>query len=197
MTVSLAFYTDSGLTSAADPLPITHYTDGSNDPQQFRLYLGSTATSKQFQASSDPGTDQIAISIANLTAAWTASTAVTLNEYRRPVTNNGYRYQCTTAGTTHSAEPTWPTTIGNTVSDGTAVWTCVSKLHVPTEVKLASTQGGLSSATPGASLNVGTQILSGTLNAVSVWLEVDDSTAVVATATELQLQTNDLTETSA
>ena len=41
-----------------------------------------------------------------------------------PITKNGRKYICTTAGTSGATEPTWPTTIGNTVTDGTAVWTC-------------------------------------------------------------------------
>lgn len=55
---------------------------------------------------------------------WEASTAYSLADFRRPTTENGFRYECTTAGTSDSSEPTWPTTIGTTVSDGTAVWTC-------------------------------------------------------------------------
>ena len=60
---------------------------------------------------------------ASLTA-WTASTVTALNALRRPTAANGYRYQATTAGTTAGTEPTWPTTIGSTVTDGTVVWTC-------------------------------------------------------------------------
>ena len=41
-----------------------------------------------------------------------------------PVTKNGRKYICTTAGTSGATEPTWPTTVGNTVTDGTAIWTC-------------------------------------------------------------------------
>ena len=41
-----------------------------------------------------------------------------------PITKNGRKYTCTTAGTSGATEPTWPTTVGNTVTDGTAVWTC-------------------------------------------------------------------------
>ena len=41
-----------------------------------------------------------------------------------PITKNGRKYICTTAGTSGASEPTWPTTIGNTVVDGTATWTC-------------------------------------------------------------------------
>lgn len=51
------------------------------------------------------------------------STAVTSGLYTVPATLNGRLYKCTTAGTTGSGEPTWPTTAGGTVTDGTAVWT--------------------------------------------------------------------------
>lgn len=57
-------------------------------------------------------------------AAWAASTAYSLGDVVRPTTRNGYNYECTTAGTSGASEPTWPTTPGNTVNDGTAVWTC-------------------------------------------------------------------------
>ncbi|MGA7781159.1 MAG: hypothetical protein WCA85_26100 [Paraburkholderia sp.] len=51
------------------------------------------------------------------------STAVTSGQYTVPATLNGRLYKCTTAGTTGSGEPTWPTAAGGTVTDGTAVWT--------------------------------------------------------------------------
>ena len=56
--------------------------------------------------------------------AWAATTALTAGVLRRPTTANGFRYEVTTAGTTGGSEPTWPTTIGNTVTDGSAVFTC-------------------------------------------------------------------------
>lgn len=41
-----------------------------------------------------------------------------------PVNANGWAYTCSTAGTSHvSNEPTWPTVVGKTVSDGTVTWT--------------------------------------------------------------------------
>jgi len=51
------------------------------------------------------------------------STAVALGVNTVPATLNGRLYKCTTAGTTGASEPTWPTTNGGTVTDGTAVWT--------------------------------------------------------------------------
>lgn len=58
--------------------------------------------------------------------AWTASTQFKVGNYRVPTDTslNKLRYQVTTAGTTGGSEPSWPTTVGATVNDGTAVWTC-------------------------------------------------------------------------
>ncbi len=40
-----------------------------------------------------------------------------------PTTANGYQYRCTTAGTSHSSEPTFPTDLGVTVTEtGGVVW---------------------------------------------------------------------------
>jgi hypothetical protein len=58
------------------------------------------------------------------TSNWVASTAYALGAFVKPTSGSDLlRYRCTTAGTTASAEPVWPTTDGNTVSDGTVVWT--------------------------------------------------------------------------
>jgi hypothetical protein len=59
--------------------------------------------------------------------AWTADTAYSLGDVVVPSAGleNGFRYECTTAGTSHATtEPTWPTTEGETVLDGTVTWTC-------------------------------------------------------------------------
>ncbi len=57
---------------------------------------------------------------------WSANTNIQTGEIVEPTTPNGYRYECITAGTTASTEPTWPTNIGDTVSDGTVVWKCIA-----------------------------------------------------------------------
>lgn len=51
------------------------------------------------------------------------SAAVASGDTVVPATPNGRIYKCTTAGTCGAGEPTWPTTYGATVTDGTAVWT--------------------------------------------------------------------------
>ena len=59
---------------------------------------------------------------------WVAgSPCATLGQYRVPTVRNGWVYQVTTAGSCGAVEPTWPTTaIGDTVTDGTVVWTLVA-----------------------------------------------------------------------
>lgn len=44
-----------------------------------------------------------------------------------PTTYNGFFYECTQTGTTGGSEPTWPTTVGNTVTDGGVIWECVAQ----------------------------------------------------------------------
>ena len=58
---------------------------------------------------------------------WQPSTSYSVGQYVIPTTYNSSGpkrlYRCTTAGTSGSSEPTWPTTDGGTVSDGTVEWT--------------------------------------------------------------------------
>jgi hypothetical protein len=49
---------------------------------------------------------------------------IALNEFVRPSMPNGFSYEATTAGTTGTREPRWPTTIAATVVDGSVTWTC-------------------------------------------------------------------------
>ena len=73
---------------------------------------------------------------------WGASTAYSVGQIVRPVSmqsggvstnliggspviQNLPLFQCTTAGTTGAAEPTWPTVYGNTVVDGGVIWTAI------------------------------------------------------------------------
>ncbi len=60
-------------------------------------------------------------------AAWVAGTAYKPDDVVESASRNGYRYRVTVAGTSAASAPTWPTTIGVTVTDGTVTWKCVSK----------------------------------------------------------------------
>lgn len=55
--------------------------------------------------------------------AWATLTAYTLGTRKIPTVANTLYYEVTTAGTTAAGEPTWPTVIGDTVTDGSVVWT--------------------------------------------------------------------------
>jgi hypothetical protein len=56
---------------------------------------------------------------------WVVNTAYVIGNIVQPITENELFYICTTAGTSHATtEPDWPTTFGDTVSDGTVTWTC-------------------------------------------------------------------------
>ena len=72
---------------------------------------------------STPTTVGIIISSAAM-PPWAATTAVTIGQVYRPTVANGFVYTANTTGTTASTQPTWPTTVGSTVVDGTVTWVC-------------------------------------------------------------------------
>jgi gp6-like head-tail connector protein len=68
---------------------------------------------------------------------WAAAQAYLAGAWVRAVgTPQALRFECTTAGTSHATvEPTWPTTAGGTVTDGTAVWTARQAWELPADVR--------------------------------------------------------------
>ncbi len=59
-----------------------------------------------------------------VSTVWITTNAQVLDDWIIPTTSNGYKYKCTTAGTTGGTEPAvWNTTVGGTTVDGTVVWT--------------------------------------------------------------------------
>jgi lambda family phage minor tail protein L len=61
-------------------------------------------------------------------AVWSGSTAFSVGDIRRASDQqpSGLFFRCTTAGNSASAEPSWPNNIGDTVTDGTCVWTAIA-----------------------------------------------------------------------
>jgi hypothetical protein len=197
MSTSLQFHTDAGLTTPVSSHSLNHLVDGSGDPQGLVLYLGSSNAANKFQNKTSPGVTALSVSIVNATALWTLNTAKVVNDKVRTTAKNGYRYKVqsiTGDGLTGATEPTWPTTIGNTVVDYHVTWVNDGKLHEATEIKLAASDGGLTGATPGASLSVGATINGGSANAVAIHMLIDDATAVIGAATELGLAVKNVEE---
>lgn len=153
------------------------------------------------KATSNPGVDQITITPTYLIDDWVASTAYALGDVVIPTTPDGYRYECTTAGTSDSTEPSWPGAgIGSTVADNTVVWTLVAEDRPTTEITLALTEAALDTNTPGAALNLGTSIDSLEANAVEIWIRVDNTITTVSDTfgtPELGLNINNVTESVA
>lgn len=61
--------------------------------------------------------------------AWAASTNYALKDRRRPTADNGFYYEVKVDnGSSGSSEPSWPTTLGATVTDGGITWECKGKI---------------------------------------------------------------------
>jgi hypothetical protein len=51
-----------------------------------------------------------------------------------PFTTNNRAYKVTGAGTSSNTEPSWSVVIGDTVPDGSLIWTCIDPLTAPNAV---------------------------------------------------------------
>jgi hypothetical protein len=183
--LTFKLYTDSGLTEEFGGIAqYLHNSDLSDNPQDLQLWFGSNASNVQLQANSNPGVDNITLTPTDIMTVWAASVAKVVGNRVQPTVGDGYVYEVQSisgSGNTDATEPTWPASIGSTVVDNEVTWICVSKKHEPTEVKLASTSGGLAAATGGASLSLGTTLTSGVGNAVEVHMRVENAVDTVGT----------------
>jgi hypothetical protein len=64
---------------------------------------------------------------------WVASTVYAVGDIVHPTTLNGYFYKALTAGTSHSAEPTWLIVPAGTTAEGggAVTWTCYAQADLP------------------------------------------------------------------
>jgi hypothetical protein len=88
----------------------------------------------------------------NAQTVWQATHAYSLGEVRRPTSTNNRTYRVTTAGTSAGSQPTWPTTDGGTVTDGSVVWTETS-VTVACSYATYSTAAGHAGGTQQSDLN--------------------------------------------
>jgi hypothetical protein len=106
MAITLDFYDDAGLTTVNTSIGATQADDGTSPAVDRVVYLGSTASGKRFQAASNPGTDQIVVSIADsAVGSGLAATAVKL---------------ATSSGGLNTAVAGDPLSIGTEVLSGSA-----------------------------------------------------------------------------
>lgn len=61
---------------------------------------------------------------------WLAEYAYAVGERVRSTVDNGFIYICTVAGTSDASEPTFPTTLEDTVSDGSVTWKALDTLKI-------------------------------------------------------------------
>ena len=141
-----------------------------NSAKQGRLWFGAKEAYLALQTVNNSGVDSVTLTPAVALPTIARQTAYSVGA---ELVLNGYQYKVTTGGTTAATAPTYSTTLGDTVTDGTAVLQCVSQAHSPNELKLSLTNSGLSQAVAGAALQLGTLIQGG--GGIEIWYEFLDS----------------------
>lgn len=108
------------------------YTATATATQVILTLKSKGARGNNFISFVDTGKAPSGLTCRNAGPAWTGGATVTTSSpisFVVPTAANGFYYKCTTGGVTAaSPEPTWPTTIGATVSDNGVVWTCWGKV---------------------------------------------------------------------
>lgn len=87
---------------------------------------------------------------ATLYVTWGATIAYAVGDQVVPTTADGLYFRCTTPGTSAGSQPTWPTTPGQTVTDGSVTWTCVGSTatgNLPTTALYLGLGAGLETYT--------------------------------------------------
>lgn len=112
----------SALPSAVESIAL--YAD--SDPGTITVQLDDIIACKASSSADSLTLSSLIGKVWNL--SWEASTAYASNDIRKPTqpNRNGYRYKVTAGGggSSGGSEPTWPTEIGTTVTDGALTWTC-------------------------------------------------------------------------
>lgn len=113
--------------STAVALLDSSYTPNPSSQVHFSDVSGHEISGTGYTAGGAGVTLSTATTIANsFTQTWASSTSFAYGQVVRPTSGNGFLYEVAAAGFTGSSEPTWPTTIGRSVTDAGVIWTCVA-----------------------------------------------------------------------
>lgn len=83
------------------------------------------------------------------------SAVAALNSYYTPAVANGFYYKVTVAGTLAASPPAFPTTVGQTVADGTATVTCAGRVTLTAGTHYEIRGGGI---VPAADSTIGGEV---------------------------------------
>ena len=188
-------YADAQLTVVRSHIedPYGNPLNADDLPHDEPQYLGSPTD----EAALIAGTGNLIAHIKHVVPEWSSGLPVVVNQETRTTAHNGFVYRAQGPGNTGGAEPTWPAVLGATVVDNDVTWECIRRTTEPEVMRIALTQIGLDSATPGASLDLGvTSIPALPLNALEIWVRVDAVPALTNVA-ELWIGSDDWLEEAA
>ncbi len=203
-TGTFNLFTDSNCTIAVgSAIILSENTDLSDNPTDKLYYLGSVEVLNQLQATSDPGVDQITLSVVDSLPEWEVLTAYIVGDRVQATGGgDGFVYKCTDPGTSHATtEPVWAGMggLGSTIADSGVIWTKISAKHEITEVTLALSGGDLDTNVPGDPLDIGDTVLGGDDNAVPIYIRFINAVTNVANNTghpEISLSINEVIESA-
>jgi len=118
--ISTSYGDEDALIDTYKPKDTYHISSSATRAATVLGLLRLTRMAPRFE---DDGKLHIDILVNGDPPTWTASTAYIVGDTVIPTTPNDNVYKCTTAGTSGSSEPTFPTTEDQTVNDNTVVWT--------------------------------------------------------------------------
>lgn len=163
---------DEQMTTPLSVVQLSRDLTDANTPKKGRFWFGAKEAYIMLQAKVNAGVNNVTLTPTFALSTISRSTAYTIgncNDYSL----NGYIYRLTTAGKTAANAPTYSTNLGDTITDGTAVFVCVSKAHSVNEIKLSLTENGLSNAQAGAAVSLGNTVNGG--GGIEIWYQVTDS----------------------
>lgn len=181
-------YADQAMSARAQALTLTMAV-GDAAMATARVWFGAPIAGSRIESASQPGVGQVVARLVSSVGEWEAET-----DYQSGarIAVNGLVFVAATTGISGASPPSWPESIGDLVSDGTVAWSCVAVQDTPDEYRLALTEAGLSTATPGASLELGTSIDGG--SAVAIWVGAIDVGSAVQTQSHVELVIDDVQE---